>query len=94
MKGAVEFIGAMGVNAGAAYGLRQLARSLVKLLPVAGSAVSAAVAYGGTYALGRAAVAYFIGDADKEAAREVFEEVKEEAADEYEPTEPPGGDAP
>lgn len=83
MKGALEFMGAMGVNVGAAWGFRQAARSLVKLLPIAGNAVSAAVAFGGTYALGKAAIAYFIGEADEEEAKEIFHESRDDAADEY-----------
>lgn len=41
---------------GAAYGCRALARSLLGLVPVAGWAVKGAVAYGGTRAVGEAAL--------------------------------------
>jgi uncharacterized protein (DUF697 family) len=41
---------------GAGFGLRAIARELLDLVPVAGWAVKGAVAYGGTRALGEAAV--------------------------------------
>lgn len=84
MQAATEFAAAMGINTGAAIGFREAARALVQLIPVAGSAISGAVAYGATYGLGKAAIAYFIGEADEEEAREVFEKEREEAAEEYE----------
>lgn len=84
MQGATEFIAAMGLNAGAAFGFREAARALAQLIPVAGNAVSAAIAYGATYGLGRAATAYFIGDADEEEAREIFEDTRDEARKDYE----------
>jgi uncharacterized protein (DUF697 family) len=83
MEAATEFIAAMGVNAGAAFGFRQAARALVQFVPIAGNAVSAAIAYGATYALGKAAIAYFIGDADEEEARDIFERQKAEAKNEF-----------
>jgi uncharacterized protein (DUF697 family)/predicted GTPase len=83
MEAATEFIAAMGVNAGAAFGFREAARALVQFVPLAGNAVSAAIAYGATYALGKAAIAYFIGDADEEEARDIFERQKSEAKQEF-----------
>jgi predicted GTPase len=56
-----EFLGALGVNVGAAFALREGARALAKFVfPGAGSAVSAGVAFAGTWGIGEAAVAYFI----------------------------------
>ena len=43
----------------AGFGLRALARQVVKLVPVGGWAASAAIGYAGTLAMGRAAVLYF-----------------------------------
>ena len=83
MKAATEFVAAMGLNAGAAFGFREAARAIVQLIPVAGNAVSGAIAYGATYGLGKAAIAYFIGDADEDEAREIFENERSEAKDEY-----------
>ncbi len=48
----------LGVLA-AGFGLRALARQVVKLVPVGGWAASAAIGYAGTLAMGRAAVLYF-----------------------------------
>jgi uncharacterized protein (DUF697 family) len=44
---------------GSAFGLRALARELLDFVPVAGWLVKGAVAYGGTKAVGEAAVRYF-----------------------------------
>lgn len=82
---AAEFLGAIGMNVGAAFALREAARALVKyIFPGAGSVVSAGVAFTGTMALGAAARAYFIWDEPIERARKVFEDRKarEDAEDE------------
>lgn len=70
---ALEFLAAMGANVGAAYALREAARGLVKyVFPGAGSAVSGAVAFAGTMALGAAATTYFIKNQPIEVAKKVF----------------------
>jgi uncharacterized protein (DUF697 family) len=48
----------LGVLA-AGFGLRALARQVVKLIPVGGWAAAAAIGYAGTVAMGRATVLYF-----------------------------------
>lgn len=53
---------------GGGLGLRALARELCDLVPVAGWAVKGVVAYGGTRALGEAAVRYFAARAQAPAA--------------------------
>ena len=55
-----EFMASIGANLGIGLVLREGARAAVKLIPVWGSAVSGGVAAAGTYAMGRAAVAYYI----------------------------------
>lgn len=71
---AMEFLGAMGANVGAAYALREAARALVKyVFPGAGSAVSGAVAFAGTMALGAAATTYFVRGQPIEVAKKVFQ---------------------
>jgi uncharacterized protein (DUF697 family) len=55
-----EFLSALGMNIGAGLVLREGARAAVKLLPGFGNAISGGIAGGATYALGRAATAYFI----------------------------------
>lgn len=60
-KAAAELLAALGVNVGASYVFREVARGLIKwVFPGGGSAISTAVAYAGTYALGAAAIAYFV----------------------------------
>jgi uncharacterized protein (DUF697 family) len=43
----------------AGFGLRALARQVVKLVPVAGWAASGIIGYAGTLAMGRATILYF-----------------------------------
>ena len=52
---AVELLGVVG----AGFGFRAVARELLDLVPVAGWALKAGVAYAGTKAVGEAAVRYF-----------------------------------
>lgn len=55
-----DFVAALGVNVGAGLALREGTRAAVKFLPGWGNAISGTIAGAGTYALGRAATAYFI----------------------------------
>ena len=74
-----EFLVALGANVGAAFVLREGARALAKFVfPGAGSAISAGVAFAGTWALGEAAIAYFIEKRPIEEARERFRRKKKE----------------
>ncbi|WP_018924523.1 GTPase family protein [Salsuginibacillus kocurii] len=68
-----DFLGALGVNVAAGFAFRQLARQLARLFPVAGHAVSGAVAYAGTYALAEAAIAYFIEERSLTNVKAVFQ---------------------
>ncbi len=78
-KVAREFLVALGANVGAAFALREGARALAKVVfPGAGSAVSAGVAFAGTWGLGEAAIAYFIEKRPIEEARERFRRKKRE----------------
>ncbi|HEU5361916.1 MAG TPA: hypothetical protein VFU56_01185 [Gaiellaceae bacterium] len=52
---ALELVGVVG----AGFGFRAVARELLDFVPVAGWAVKGAIAYGGTRAVGEAAVRYF-----------------------------------
>jgi uncharacterized protein (DUF697 family) len=65
LKLATEFMGTLGFNVGLGLVLREGARAAARaatklLLPGIGNAVSGLVAAGGTYAIGRAASAYYI----------------------------------
>jgi predicted GTPase/uncharacterized protein (DUF697 family) len=74
-KVAGEFLSALGVNVGAAFVLREAARALVKFVfPGAGSAVSGAVAFAGTMAIGAAARAYFVHGEPIDRARKIFKD--------------------
>ncbi len=73
-----EFVGALGVNFGIGLAFREGARALVKVVPIWGNAISGAVAGAGTYAIGRAAIAYFVDEAPREKAREIFRRVRKE----------------
>ncbi len=59
-KSAIEWISSVGLVGGAGLGLRWGAQQLFKLVPGAGSIISAGIAGSGTAALGQAAIAYFL----------------------------------
>jgi len=67
-----EFLGALGLNIGAGILFREGARAIIKIVPVWGNAVSGMVAGAGTYAVGRAAIAYFIEDIPISESRKLF----------------------
>jgi predicted GTPase len=78
-KAAREFLVALGANVGVAFALREGARALAKVVfPGGGSAISAGVAFAGTWGLGEAAIAYFIEKRPIEEARERFKRKKKE----------------
>ena len=60
LRAATEFVTALGVNVGAGMILREGARALLKFFPGWGNVVCGAVAGAGTYAIGRAAIVYFL----------------------------------
>ena len=72
VKLAGEFIAALGANIGMGLALREGARAMLKFVPVWGNAVSGGVAAAGTYAMGRAASAYFIEGVSLADARGLF----------------------
>jgi uncharacterized protein (DUF697 family) len=55
-----EFAASLGIGFSAGLLFRETARAAVKILPVWGHMISGGVAGAGTYALGRAAIAYYI----------------------------------
>jgi uncharacterized protein (DUF697 family) len=59
-RAALEWLGSVGIMGGAAIGLRWSAQQLLKLVPGAGTLVSASIAGAGTLAIGRSAIAYFV----------------------------------
>jgi uncharacterized protein len=70
LRAATEFVAALGANVGAGMLLREGARAMLKLIPGWGNIVCGMVAGAGTYAIGRAAITYFLeGLSIKEARR-------------------------
>ena len=78
VKLAGEFIAALGANVGLGLVLREGSRAAAKFVPVWGNAISGAVAAAGTYAMGRAAVGYFIEGVSIQDARGLFRRKKKE----------------
>ena len=70
----------LGVLA-AGFGLRALARQVVKLVPLGGWAAAAAIGYAGTVAMGRATMLYFERGGQKLAEEEISE-IKRRALEE------------
>ncbi|UCF47659.1 MAG: DUF697 domain-containing protein [Myxococcales bacterium] len=59
-KTVAEWLGSLGVVGGLGMGLRFSAQTIAKLVPGAGSVVSAGVAGAGTTAMGQSAIKYFL----------------------------------
>lgn len=80
---AKKFITGVGGTVGAGILFRLVAQQAAKLLnllaPGAGSAASSAIAYGGTVAIGKAAVRYYLQDESLEGVRRKFEAEKDES---------------
>lgn len=79
-KAAREFIFSLGGVALFGLALRfaaqQGSKFLNLIIPGSGVAVSSALAYSGTYAVGKAAIAYYIDSKSKEEAKQVMQEAK------------------
>jgi uncharacterized protein (DUF697 family) len=72
LRAATEFMTALGANVGAGMLLREGARAILKFFPGWGNVVCGMVAGAGTYAIGRAASAFFIGGVSLKAARQKY----------------------
>jgi uncharacterized protein (DUF697 family) len=72
LRAAAEFITALGANMGAGMLLREGARAILKFFPGWGNVVCGMVAGAGTYAIGRAASAFFIGGVSLKDARRKY----------------------
>ena len=72
LRAATEFIAALGANVGAAMLFRESARAILKFFPGWGNLVCGMVAGTGTYAIGRAASAFFIGGVSLKDARRTY----------------------
>ena len=72
LRAATEFIGALGANVGVGMLLREGTRAMLKFFPGWGNLVCGMVAGAGTYAIGRAATAYFLEGASLKEARQTY----------------------
>ncbi|MEP6699321.1 MAG: hypothetical protein ABJB09_06280 [Verrucomicrobiota bacterium] len=72
LRAATEFVGALGVNVGAGMVLREGARAVLKFFPGWGNVVCGMVAGAGTYAVGRAAIVYFLEGVSLRDARRTY----------------------
>jgi uncharacterized protein (DUF697 family) len=72
LRASAEFAGALGANVGAAMLMREGARAILKFFPGWGNVVCGLVAGSGTYAIGRAASAYFIEGVSLKEARRTY----------------------
>jgi uncharacterized protein (DUF697 family) len=72
LRAATEFITALGANVGAGMLLREGARAILKFFPGWGNVVCGMIAGAGTYAIGRAATAFFIGGVSLRDARRKY----------------------
>lgn len=93
LRAATEFVGALGANVGAGMVLREATRAALKFFPGWGNLVCGMVAGAGTYAIGRAAIVYFVeGMSLKDARRAYLASRKRRAQREFLPqTVPRGG---
>jgi uncharacterized protein (DUF697 family) len=72
LRAATEFVGAIGANVGVGMLLREGARALLKFLPGWGNVICGMVAGAGTYAIGRAATAFFLEGVSLKEARRTY----------------------
>src|SRR5947207_11132411 len=72
LRAATEFIAALGANVGAGMLFREGARAMLKFVPGWGNVVCGMIAGAGTYAIGRAAIAYFLEGVSLKEARRTY----------------------
>jgi uncharacterized protein (DUF697 family) len=72
LRAAAEFIAALGANVGVGMLLREGTRAMLKFLPGWGNVVCGMVAGAGTYAIGRAATAYFLEGVSLKEAKQTY----------------------
>lgn len=73
-----EYMAAMGITGASGLLLREVARALIQIVPVAGWGVSAGIAGGSTWAMGKSAEKYFFDD-----MKEDPEEFKNEGIEKF-----------
>ena len=69
-----EFLATLGINIGSGFAFREVARALLKIIPIFGNAASGADAATATKAIVEAAIAYFIEYKTAEEAKNILSE--------------------
>ena len=72
LRAATEFVAALGANVGAGMLLREGTRFILKFFPGWGNVVCGMVAGAGTYAIGRAAIVFFLEGVSLKDARRIY----------------------
>jgi len=75
-RAVAEFSGAVGISFGLGVLLREGARAAIKVVPGFGNAISGMVAGAGTYAIGRAAIAYFVERVPAPETKKLFQTIR------------------
>jgi uncharacterized protein (DUF697 family) len=91
LRAAAEFVAALGANVGAGMLLREGARAILKLVPGWGNIVCGMVAGAGTYAIGRAAITYFLEGLSIKEARRTYLTSRRRAREQAQLTSPSEG---
>ena len=73
LRAATEFVGALGANVGAGMLLREGTRVILKFFPGWGNVICGMVAGAGTYAIGRAAIVFFLEGVSLKDARRIYQ---------------------
>lgn len=79
-RAVTEWLSGIGVNITVGIGMREMVRALLKLVPGFGATLSGATAATGTWALGLAAIKYFIDGGTHAESRRVFDDAGEKGA--------------
>jgi uncharacterized protein (DUF697 family) len=80
LRAATEFIAALGANVGAGMLLREGTRFILKFFPGWGNLICGMVAGAGTYAIGRAAIVFFLEGVSLKDARRIYLASRKKAA--------------
>ena len=88
LRAATEFVAALGANVGAGMLFREGARALLKLVPGWGNVICGMIAGAGTYAIGRAAIAYFLEGVSLKDARRTYLRSRKRSAQQPPPALP------
>jgi uncharacterized protein len=80
LRAATEFVGALGANVGAGMLLREGTRAILKFFPGWGNLICGMVAGAGTYAIGRAAIVFFLEGVSLKDARRTYLASRKNAA--------------